>query len=503
MALWKLAGLAVAAALVCSGPALAQTKTRVGVGVTGNIAVNPYLESDALNYAIGCQTYGCLGRYDFKTGNFVPMLAERWEVKNPTTWVFHLRRDVKWHNGDPVTAQDVVHSHERRMNDPLSRQKSNGKDIDKIEALDNHTVQITTKTPTATLLFLLYSRLIISNKKLFDTHGAEVADRQHPIGFGPYRVVQIPTGQRFVVEKVPDNPFATADGPDEIVFLNMKEPEQRVTALIKGEIHVAMYVPPHMVDRIRKAPNTDVALADGVEVNFLAMNPRFKPWDNKLVRQAVAHAIDRQTLVDVTLGGLADRLDGPIGKGQYAFDPDLKPKYDYDPAKARELLKQAGFPNGLTVEFNTPVNRYTNDKQTSEAIVAMLKQVGITAQMKTPEWSRLTADVNKGQVAFYYYGRGSVDDPSAFLSQYFETGASDRLGYSNPELDKVLVEERATFDPDKRIALLRKAMSMINEDVPVHFLWRMKQIYGVSKSIDYQPDGSAGVYGPDIKMRRK
>jgi peptide/nickel transport system substrate-binding protein len=216
----------------------------------------------------------------------------------------------------------------------------------------------------------------------------------------------------------------------------------------------------------------------------------------------VAYAIDRDTLVDVVMNGLADKLDGPVGKGQYAWDPDTKPRFTYDPAKARELVKQAGFPNGVTVEFNTTVNRYTNDKQTSEAIVAMLKQVGITAQMKTPEWSRLSADINVGKIAFYYYGRGSVDDPSPMLSQYFETGVTERLGYSNPELDKMLVEERATFDPEKRKALLRKAMALVTDDAPAHFLWRMKLIYGLSSAIDFEPDGSAGIYGPDIKMKR-
>lgn len=497
--------LGVVAAVACTHAAFAQTpaKTRVGIGVPSQISINPYLESNALNYTIGCQTYGCLGRYDFKSGEFVPMLATKWEVVGPRTWVFHLRKDAKWHNGEPVTAHDVVHSHIRRMNDPLSRQKANGKDIEKIEALDDHTLRITTETPTATLLFMVFGRLIITNKKIFEKFGGDVADRDHPIGFGPYRIVQVSTGQRFVIEKVKDNVFATPDSPDEIVYQIMKEPEQRITALLKGEIHVAQYVPPHMVDRIKGSASARVALADGVEVNFLAMNPKFKPWDNKQLRQAVAYAIDRDALVDVVLGGLADKLEGPVGKGQYAWDPAAKPRFAYDPAKARELLKQAGYPNGLTVEFNTTVNRYTNDKQTSEAIVAMLKQVGINAQLKTPEWSRLSADINAGKIAFYYYGRGSVDDPSPFLSQYFETGVTERLGYSNPELDKLLVKERATFEPEERKRLLREAMALVTDDAPAHFLWRMKLIYGLSNAIDFEPDGSAGIYGPDIKMNRR
>ncbi|HEY7385161.1 MAG TPA: ABC transporter substrate-binding protein [Beijerinckiaceae bacterium] len=495
VAAFALAGLV----LGVTGEAIA--KTRVVVGTTASISVNPYLESNALSYTNGCQTYGCLGRYDFKKGQLTPMLAESWEAQDQTTWIFRLRKDVKWHNGDPVTAHDVVHSHWRRMNDPQSKQKANGKDIKTIEAVDDHTLKITTEEPIATLLFLVFDRLIVTNKKVHDQYGPEVADREHPVGFGPYRIVQVNTGQRLVLEKVPDNVFAAKESPDELIFQIMKEPEQRVTALLNGEIQIAQYIPPHMVDRIKGSQRARVSVGPGIEVNFLAMNPAFKPWDNKLLRQAVAYAIDRDTLVDVILGGLADRLDGPIGEGQYAYDPNLKPRYDYNPEKAKQLLKQAGFANGLTVDFYSTMNRYTNDKQTAEAMVAMLRAVGINAQLKTPEWAKLSADITNGKIPFYYYGRGSIVDPSIMMSQYFETGVTNRLKYSNPELDALLVKERATFDPEQRIALLRQAMSKINEEAPAVFLWRMKLIYGISNTIEYAPEASAGVFGNDIKVK--
>jgi peptide/nickel transport system substrate-binding protein len=387
------------------------------------------------------------------------------------------------------------------MNDPQSKQKANGKDIKTIEAVDDHTLKITTEEPIATLLFLVFDRLIVTNKKVHDQYGPEVADREHPVGFGPYRIVQVNTGQRLVLEKVPDNVFAAKESPDELIFQIMKEPEQRVTALLNGEIQIAQYIPPHMVDRIKGSQRARVSVGPGIEVNFLAMNPAFKPWDNKLLRQAVAYAIDRDTLVDVILGGLADRLDGPIGEGQYAYDPNLKPRYDYNPEKAKQLLKQAGFANGLTVDFYSTMNRYTNDKQTAEAMVAMLRAVGINAQLKTPEWAKLSADITNGKIPFYYYGRGSIVDPSIMMSQYFETGVTNRLKYSNPELDALLVKERATFDPEQRIALLRQAMSKINEEAPAVFLWRMKLIYGISNTIEYAPEASAGVFGNDIKVK--
>ena len=148
----------------------------------------------------------------------------------------------------------------------------------------------------------------------------------------------------------------------------------------------------------------------------------------RLVRQAVAYAIDRDTIIKTLLRREASRLDGPIGEGQYGYDPNLQPKYTYNPEKARELLKQAGYPNGVDVELSTPVGRYTLDKQITEAMVPMLNADGIRTRLVTPEWPTLWANVQAGRVPFYYMGRGSVLDPSGPLHQYFRTGVTPRIG---------------------------------------------------------------------------
>src|SRR2546430_12080259 len=181
---------------------------------------------------------------------------------------------------------------------------------------------------------------------------------------------------------------------------------------------------------------------------FLAMMPKFKSWDNKLLRQAVAYAIDRDTIIRTLLRGEASRLDGPIGVGQYGYDPNLQPKYVYNPEKARELVKQAGFPNGVDVELSTPVGRYTLDKQITEAMVPMLNAVGIRTKLLTPEWATLWANVQVGKVPFYYMGRGGGGDPRAPLSPDFGNGGSARLGCFNPKQDELLSPGRPDFCPD-------------------------------------------------------
>jgi peptide/nickel transport system substrate-binding protein len=233
---------------------------------------------------------------------------------------------------------------------------------------------------------------------------------------------------------------------------------------------------------------------------FLAMSPKFKPWDNTLLRQAVGYAIDRDTIIGTILKGQATRLDGPIGPGQYGYDLQLRPRYEFNPEKARQFVKQAGFANGVDVELSTPVNRYTLDKQISEAMVPMLNAVGIRAKLQTPEWATLWANVQQGKVPFYYMGRGGIIDPSPAISQYFETGGSPRIGYSNAQLDKLLSQERQTFDPAKRKRVLAQAMSLITEDAPAHFLWRHRLTDGVSR-LEISEATSAAINSPLVSAR--
>jgi peptide/nickel transport system substrate-binding protein len=496
---------AIASLIVGGAPRLIDAQTRVSIGVTETMETyNPYGDSVSLLYGIWCQVMGCLGTYNFDKGEYEGMLAERWEVKDANTWIFHLRKNARFHDGSPVSAADVVHSFNRIRTDPQSKQKQNIAPIASAAVIDDHTVRFTTKEPTAPLTEYLFDRFIVTSKVIYDKYGADVADRKYPIGNGPYKFKELIPGQRFVIAKNPDYPGMKEkrQAPDEVIFRIMREPEQRVTALLNGEIQIAQFIPPHLRERVEKNPATKIAGVDSVEIMFLAMSPKFKPWDNKPLRQAVAYAIDRDTIIATLLKGEATRLDGPIGPGQYGYNPNPKPKYEYDPAKARRLVAEAGFPNGVDVDFYTPVGRYTLDKQIAEAIVPMLHAVGIRARLQTPEWATLWANVQAGKVPFYYMGRGSVVDPSVALSQYFETGGSPRIGYSNPKLDKLLALERQTFDPARRKKALSDAMSLITEDAPAHFLWRHQLLYGIAKNIDYKPTPSGRMFGAEIRVLR-
>jgi len=217
----------------------------------------------------------------------------------------------------------------------------------------------------------------------------------------------------------------------------------------------------------------------------------------------VAYAIDREAIIKTVLQGQGKVLHGPLSRGQYAYDPSLEPKYSYDPEKARALVKQAGYPNGVDVELFTPVGRYINDKQVSEAMVAMLRNVGIRATLKTPEWPTLWTDVQKGRVPFYYMGRGLMISGGAAISQYFETDESPRIGYSNPAVDDLLRQSRAAFDKPTYVSTINRALSIILDDAPAHFLWQHNMIYGISKDITFKPRPDHRVFGAAVHLTGK
>jgi peptide/nickel transport system substrate-binding protein len=502
---WIMATIALV--LFTSSIDVAHSQTRVSIGVTETIETyNPYGDSVSLLYGIYSEITGPFCTYNFDKGDFEGRLAEKWKVENPTSWVFSLNKSYTFSDGSPVTAEDVVHSVITRViKDPQSKQKASvAPSIVKAEAVDKYTVRFITDKPTAPLLSFVCDRLIVTSKAMFDKYGRDVADKQHMLGAGPYRLKELLPGQRLVIAKRPDHPLAKKNpgAPDEIVYRVMRETEQRVTALLNDEIQIAQFIPPHLRQRVEKTPNLRISAVDSVEIMFLAMQPK-APFDKKEVRQAVCHAINRDQMIGTILEGFASRLDGPIGAGQYGYDPNLKPKMSYDPERAKKLLAQAGYPNGIDVELQTPVGRYTLDKQLTEAMIPMLQAVGIRAKLLTPEWPTLWANVQKGTVPFYYMGRGSVQDPSAALHQYFHTGETPRIGYSNPKLDEALDNEQREFDPKKRRQYLSQAMSILTEEAPACFMWRHKLLWGLNKRVDYKPLPDGRIYGLEMKTAKK
>jgi peptide/nickel transport system substrate-binding protein len=480
-----------------SGAPTVATFALRGVGVG---SLNPYAHTDGQIYPTWAHVMEPLVDWDWQQQTIVPILAESWSTPDPNTWIFKLKHGVQFHDGSEFTAVDVVYSFQERIqNDPESRQRETLGHVDEIEALDPYTVRLHTKTADAALPFRLAVRYITS-KAVHDRLGKVEGDRL-AIGTGPYKFKEWTPAERFVVERNPSyRPGPRQPTVDEVVFRGIKEQEAAVSGLLNGEFDLISGVMPESSGRL--TGNVHTATARDTNVMFLGMNATVVPQlGNTLVRQAVNYAIDRQGIVDGILKGSGYILDAPIGPEQNGYPGPLEPRYEHSPAKARELLRQAGYPDGFDVDLYTTSGQYNKDREIGTAIVGMLGEVGIRAKLQTPEFPTYFTAIQKGEIGLYFIARGSVIDPSEYLHQFFETGLTKRVQYSNPAVDAALAAEQVAFDPAERAQRLKQAMRLLWEEVPIAWLFQYQTIYGVSNRYDYRPSPEGKLYAWDLRPR--
>lgn len=502
-ALLKIAMMLVLSASACfTRPGEARAASTVAVAVTNDfVSRSPYGDSTAQMFGIWCQIYGCLANYVPETGGLKGLLAESWALEpgNPSAWIVTLRKGLKRHkDGRELKAEDVVHSIWRVKNDPGSRQAGNFEDILVGEIIDDYRVRIKTRGPSAVLPIETFDQLIITSKDLYDKHGGEKADRDYPQGWGPYELRQNQIGQRMVLAKNKDWPGIKPTNPDVLIFMRIPEAEAQLTALHNGEIQIATLIPPHMAGRLQSKPGFQPVSVPSAEGFFLGMNSKYPPWNNRAARLAVAHAVNKQAIVDSIYRGQAVVLEGPVGKGQFGWSPDMKPIYPYDPQKARKILEEAGL-IGAEINFTVTTNRFLYDVQAATAILPMLEAVGFKVNFQTIEYATQFAEVQRGNRPFYLHSRGNMMDPTAALMQMFETGVTNRIRYSNPEFDSLLSASRTEPDPAKRTEILEKAIGLLNQDSPAMWLWKANNIYGMNvNKIAFRPTPHNRVSGVEI-----
>jgi peptide/nickel transport system substrate-binding protein len=475
-------------------------RTQVRIAYTTDIpSMFPYANSSSPDYARWSQIYDTISRLELDKLEYVPLLAESWRVADPNTWEIKLKRDVKFHNGNAFTADDVLFSLDRIDNDPQSQQKEKMANVAEVVKVDDYTVLIRTKTPDASIM-AEFNNISILDKETHDQLGSDEADKR-AIGTGPYMFKEWVAGQRMVLERNPN--YHGPDKPtiDEAVYRVIPESEARVTALLNGEVDVIFAVPPQSIDRINGSGRAEVRGALENRPGFLAMNPTYAPWDNKNMRLAVNYAIDREGLVTGVLGGQAQALYTPVGPNTIGYDGNIQPQYRYDPERAKQLVAAAGYPGGIDVELGCPFNRYIKDKELCEAVAAMLNQVGIRTKVWAPEYVTLFANIRQGKIPFYMFSRGSVIDPSIYLHQYFFPGNTKRLQFEDAKLTELLLKERGTFDRPERLKVLSEVQTRIMEEAAMAFTLQYMLNYGVAKRIEWKARSDEYMRANEMRVR--
>jgi peptide/nickel transport system substrate-binding protein len=415
----------------------------------------------------------------------VPMLAERWEALSPTHWRFHLRKGVKWHDGTPLTAADIKFTIDYVI-DPkqVYARKTRIAGVTGAEIVDDMTVDIRTASP-APLLLRGLADIPIESKAHTEKVGQAKAHRE-PMGTGPWKYVQWVAGDRYDL-------VANADywgGPPAMKKLRIRaipEGATRVASLVAGETDIIEEVPVDLLPSIEKRKNLKIDAVESSVSLVHTFDTRKPPFNDVRVRLALDYAIDKQTLLKQMLGGYGSVLDGQlVTKATFGYNPTIKAR-PYDPAKAKALLADAGFPKGFENKINTLSGRYLSDVDIANAVAGMMTQAGVKTSVNVVEggvWSQL--DRSRDQGPMYQVGWFSVGD--ADFNTVWYTEASKRNYWTNAEFDKLWGEARSTMDEAARLKAYNRMMEIMHEEVPSIFLFGLPRISGRSGKVSgWQP----------------
>ncbi len=427
----------------------------------------------------------------------VPELAESWVQVAPLVYEFRLRNDIRFHHGQPLTAEDVVFSLERLIKPGAldgrdSPRKGLLGPLASITVVDPLTVRFELDSPWPIFPAMLPFPQIVARPIVSKTQsGRQGGKAAGWVGSGPFRLVQRFPDDAIVFERH-EAYFGGATeippvGPacvDRIVVNIVPGNESRVAGLLAGDFDLVVDVQPHSIPVLERHPNTEVHVVDGTRSFFLATNIREPPFDDIRVRQAVAHALDREQLVGQHLGGKATLIDGILGPNAFGKNQQLF-RHGHDQARARALLKQAGYPEGFDVDLDVARQLFP----VAETIGVQLAAVGIrtrTVVGEKPEishkWQGGRAG-DSGQIWLNSWGGAAMDPVGIFDATHRTGGRGNAAGYSNRNVDALLDAAGAEVDVMRRADLYRQAEAIVNRELPYVYLWVPQEVYGLSKQV--------------------
>ena len=316
--------------------AYAASKDRVIVYNSSNMDnLHPYDHSSGAIYGQWQHIMEPLVEFSYSQAKFIGRLAESWEFRGKE-WEFKLRKGIKFHDGSPLTSADVAFSIDRMKNDKRSLQRRSFRNVQEVQTPDDNTVVVITKKPSVTFLSRGVRNRFIMSKTVADKYGKDVD--KHPTGTGPYKFVSFKRDGDLVLTRN-DDYWGKKPAIKELVWRKVVEVNSRMAGLQAGQCDVMDRVPVHEVERVNRHSRVSVRSVPGLRIYFFALNVNFKPWDNKLVRQAANYCVDADSIVKNIFGGNGEVLQGPVGPRVYGYNPNLK-RYPYDPPEGQGTAGQ-------------------------------------------------------------------------------------------------------------------------------------------------------------------
>lgn len=483
-----LVGLFVAAALLPDAPASAQ-KAQDTLRIAWRDAVpnvDPYYNSLRTGLVVAHQAWDTLIYRDPETFTLKPLLATSWRYIDDTTVEFELRPNVKFHDGSPFTADDVVYTVTTTLSDKQVSVPSNFSFIAGAEKIDDMRVRIKLKRVFPAALEYFAMVLPIYPKAYRERVGGDYS--KMPVGTGPYRITKVDGATQIEMERNEDY----FDGPKgkppirRLVIKEVADATGELTAILGNQVDWIWQFSPDQTDNIGRMPTLQTQRSESMRVAYMNMDGAGRtgagnPLTNPKVRQAIMHAIDRPMMAKQFMPGGSRVLDAPCYPTQFGCDQGVAVKYEYDPAKSKALLAEAGFPQG----FETEIVGYQLP-QWQGAIQGYLAAVGIHAKVSQLQVGAVVQRSIEGKnpIELGTWGSYSINDASAFLPYFFTGGGQDYT--RDPELQAMVETGGNSTDPDKRRAAYSAAIRRITERASFMPMFTFVTTYATSRALNFK-----------------
>jgi peptide/nickel transport system substrate-binding protein len=428
--------------------------------------------------------------------NLQPSLAERWEIPDPLTYIFHLRHDVHFHNGQPLTSRDVKWTLDSLLSGKLISPKAGTyNSITSIAAPDDWTVILHLNKPYASLLWNL-------GDGAFGVvpYGSTGSFSQQPIGSGPFRFVSARQDRDLVIERN-DAYWGAKPHVRRVRFIVVPDETTRALELRKGSGDVLINaLTADTVRALRREPTLQTDVTSGSNYAYLAFNTRDPILKDVRVRQAIAYAIDRHEIIHYLMGDMAHESNSVLPPQHWAYNPNAK-DYPYDPATANRILDDAGYAktNGYRLQLTMKTSTDASTRVLAAVLQQQLRAIGIDLQLRTFEFATFYSDVTKGayQVHSLRWIGGNQDPDifeSIFDSASFAPKRQNRTFYSNPRVDELINIGRSTVDPARRKQAYFEVQEIVNRDEPYVNLWYFDNVLVHTRRVRNLQVSPAGNY---------
>ena len=481
-------------------PAECQTRVRVAQGAEPT-RLDPDMHRENVSNSVILHIYDALLERN-QNEEIRLNLAESWRFLNDTTLEFKLRKGIKFSNGEPFNAQVVKYNIERVAGLLPGAKKTlnppGWESVKEVKVLDDYTVQMITKYPNPVLLSLCAQKYMVPIEYTKKDNFESLATK--PIGTGPYVLKSWMKGGELVLTAKKDY-WKGAPKIDEVIFRPIPEDATRIAELKVGNVDIIANLKPDNIKEIEAEKNLTVKYAPSARTAMIFINTEIEKMKDVRVRKAINYALDVPSIIKNVMGGNAYRVSTVCPKNFVGWDPQEK-FYDYNPAKAKQLLAEAGFPNGMDATILTPRGRYLNDVQACEAIAGMLTAAGIRTKVNAVEFGVFAKQTQAHQIPEMMYAAWGNPHFDVLETVQAVLRSGEMFSwYSNKQMDELIDAAKQTVDPKKHEDLLRRLLRLMYDDPPFGFLYNQRDIYGVNKRLNWapRPDEDINLYGAFLK----